>query len=156
MLVKITVENFKSFNNQAELTMISSSKIRKNNQHKTTIKKINLLKSAVIYDANESGKSNLIEILRFMKFCVTKQIPLGAKQMYGRNRIENIDKEAVFEVQITKNNKFYVYGFSVILNKKIIISEWHMNCFLVVMRKCFLKEKKASFQKKYTQIFLKK
>ncbi len=124
MLVKVTAENFKSFDTQVELTMISSSKIRKNNEHKATIKRVNLLKSAIIYGANASGKSNLIEILRFMKYCVTRQIPLEAKQMYCRNREENIDKESVFEVQIAKDNKFYAYGFSAILNKRTIASEW--------------------------------
>lgn len=124
MLIKVTVENFKSFEDQAELTMISSSKIRKNNDHKVMIKKVNLLKSAVIYGANASGKSNLIEMLQFMKFCVSRQIPLEAKLLYCRNKEANVEKESIFEVQIAKNNKFYAYGFSMILSKRIIMSEW--------------------------------
>lgn len=124
MLIKITAENFKSFDKPTELTMISSSKIRKNNEHKTTIRNVNILKSAVIYGANASGKSNLIEILRFMKFCVTKQIPLEAKQMYCRNKEENIEKESIFEIQIAKNSKFYAYGFSMMLNKRAVVREW--------------------------------
>ena len=75
MLVKVTAENFKSFEETAELTMVSSAKIRKNNEHKVTIKRVNLLKSAVVYGANASGKSNLVEILRFMKYCFLKGIP---------------------------------------------------------------------------------
>ena len=124
MLVKVIVENFKSFDEAAELTMVSSTKIRKNNDHKVTIKRVNLLKSAVIYGANASGKSNLVEVLRFMRFCVMKGIPLEAKQMYCRNKEENVSRESVFEVQIAKNNKFYAYGFSAILNQRIVTSEW--------------------------------
>ena len=124
MLVKVTVENFKSFEETAELTMVSSAKIRKNNEHKVTIKRVNLLKSAVVYGANASGKSNLVEVLRFMKYCVLKGIPLEAKQMYCRNKEENAGKESVFEVQIVKNNKFYAYGFSIILNQRAITEEW--------------------------------
>ena len=124
MLVKVTAENFKSFEETAELTMVSSAKIRKNNEHKVTIKRVNLLKSAVVYGANASGKSNLVEILRFMKYCVLKGIPLEAKQMYCRNKEENAGKESVFEVQIVKHNKFYAYGFSMILSQRTITGEW--------------------------------
>lgn len=42
MLVKVTAENFKFFDEIAELTIVSSAKIRKNNEHKVTIKRINL------------------------------------------------------------------------------------------------------------------
>lgn len=124
MLVKVIAENFKSFDNAIELTMVSSTKIRKNNDHKVTIKNVNLLKSAIVYGANASGKSNLIEVLRFMRFCVLKGLPLEAKQMYCRNKEENANKESVFEVQIVKGNKFYAYGFSAILNQRIIEEEW--------------------------------
>lgn len=124
MLVKITAENFKSFEKTTELTMVSSAKIRKNNEHKVTIKRVNLLKSAVVYGANASGKSNLVEILHFMKYCVIKGIPLEAKQMYCRNKEENASKESVFEVQIVKHNKFYAYGFSMILSQRTITGEW--------------------------------
>lgn len=124
MLVKVIAENFKSFDKQVELTMISSSKIRKSNEQRVEIKRVNLLKSAVIYGANASGKSNLIEVLRFMKYCVTRSMPLEAKQMYCRNKEENIGKESIFEIQITKNNKFYAYGFSAILNQRKITGEW--------------------------------
>ena len=123
MLVKVTAENFKSFEETAELTMVSSAKIRKNNEHKVTIRRVNLLKSAVVYGANASGKSNLVEILRFMKCCVSKGIPLEAKQMYCRNKEENAGKESVFEVQVVKHNKFYAYGFSMILNQRTITGE---------------------------------
>lgn len=124
MLVKVIVENFKSFDDAIELTMVSSTKIRKNNDHKVTIKKVNLLKSAIIYGANASGKSNFVEVLRFMRFCVLKNLPLEAKQMYCRNREENADRASTFEVQIVKDNRFYAYGFSAILNQGIIEEEW--------------------------------
>ena len=40
MLVKISVENFKSFQDATELTMISSNKIRTNASHRLKIKSI--------------------------------------------------------------------------------------------------------------------
>ena len=47
MLVKVSVENFKSFDKAAELTMISSNKIRTNANHRLKIKSTQLLKYAV-------------------------------------------------------------------------------------------------------------
>lgn len=52
MLVKVSVENFKSFDKAAELTMISSNKIRTNANHRLKIKSTQLLKYAVVYGAN--------------------------------------------------------------------------------------------------------
>jgi hypothetical protein len=124
MLVKVKVENFKSFDKEAELNMIASSKIRKHIDHKVSVKKVNLLKSAVIYGANASGKSNIIEVLKFFKFCVKNRIPVVAKRFYCRNKNENKLKESIFEVQILKNGVFYAYGFSAILDQNKIVEEW--------------------------------
>ena len=68
MLIKAIVENFKSFKNRTELSMITSNKIRDKIAHKKSINNLNLLKNAVIYGANASGKSNLIEFFRFFKY----------------------------------------------------------------------------------------
>ena len=57
MLIKISVENFKSFDKREELSMISSSKVQVNKNHRVKIKQTNLLKNAVVYGANASGKS---------------------------------------------------------------------------------------------------
>ena len=60
MLIKVSVENFRSFDDLEELSMVSSSKIQANKNHKMKIKQVNLLKNAVVYGANASGKSNLV------------------------------------------------------------------------------------------------
>ena len=70
MLVKVSIENFKSFDSKTEFTMISSNKIRSHRDHKIEIKGTALLKYAVIYGANASGKTNLVEFFRFFKECV--------------------------------------------------------------------------------------
>ena len=51
MLVKISIENFKSFDKKEELSMISSSKMQGNKNHRVKIKQTQLLKSAIVYDA---------------------------------------------------------------------------------------------------------
>lgn len=129
MLMKLSVENFKSFNELSELTMIPSNKIRKNNEHKSLIRNVGILKSAVIYGANASGKSNLIEVLHYMKHCVTNEIPVESISMFCKNQEENIKKTSTFEVQIMKNQRFYAYGFELLLSSKKIVSEWIYELF---------------------------
>ena len=45
MLIKISVENFKSFDQKEELSMISSSKMQGNKNHRVQIKQTKLFKS---------------------------------------------------------------------------------------------------------------
>lgn len=124
MLVKVSIENFKSFDNATELTMISSNKIRSNSSHKIKIKSTQLLKYGVVYGANASGKTNLVEFFRFFRDCVRNGIPMETTQMFCKNREENRDRESNFEMQLTVGDKFYAYGFSVVLSKRKITAEW--------------------------------
>lgn len=124
MLVKVSIENFKSFDNATELTMISSNKIRSNSSHKIKIKSTQLLKYGVVYGANASGKTNLVEFFRFFRDCVRNGIPMETTQMFCKNREENRDRESNFEMQLTVGDKFYAYGFSAVLSKRKITAEW--------------------------------
>lgn len=124
MLVNITVENFKSFDKKEELSMISSSKIQENKSHRIKIKQTNLLKNAVIYGANASGKSNLVKSLEFIKTVIMEGLPLESVDDYCRNKDSNKDRESVFELQFTVGDKFYAYGFVAVLSKRKIIEEW--------------------------------
>ena len=124
MLVKLSIENFKSFDSATELTMISSNKIRTNASHRLKIKSTQLLKYGVVYGANAAGKTNLVEFIRFFKECVGKGIPMEAVGMFCKNREENKERESSFEIQMTVGDKFYAYGFSVILSKRKVTSEW--------------------------------
>lgn len=124
MLVKVSVDNFKSFQQPTEMTMISSSKIRTNGDHRRKIKSTLLLKYSVVYGANASGKSNLIEFFRFFKECVQHGIPMEAAQMFCKNQKENEQKPSSFEIQFTVDGVFYAYGFSAVLSRRQITEEW--------------------------------
>lgn len=124
VLVKVSIENFKSFDSPAELTMISSGKIQSHKNHRISIKSTNILKHAVIYGANASGKSNFVDFFSFFKNTVQKQIPLAAVEWYCKNRKENKTKKSSFEIQFIQGDKFYAYGFSAILSERKITEEW--------------------------------
>lgn len=124
MLIKISVENFKSFDKREELSMISSSKVQVNKNHRVKIKQTNLLKNAVVYGANASGKSNLVAAFAFIKEVLMEGLPMGSVNDFCRNAEENKTRESVFELQFTVGDTFYAYGFSAILSRRQITGEW--------------------------------
>src|SRR3546814_3461543 len=69
MLIEFSIENFLSFKDLTTLSMVAAKSF-KEHQDSHVIgadNKLNLLKSAVIYGNNASGKSNLLEAMGFMK-----------------------------------------------------------------------------------------
>ena len=124
MLIRFSVENFKSFNDRQELVMIPAKKLKTNKEHVIALNKVSVLRNATIYGANASGKTNIIDAIRFAKHVITKKIPMEASKMYCRVFSENQEKESKFEFEIYKNGKFYAYGFSLLMSEQIIKSEW--------------------------------
>ena len=124
MLVKLLVNNFLSFENESEISMITSSKTRKKPEHKIKNKGTSLLKHAVIYGANAAGKSNLVEAFSFIQYCVEKTIPAKATTMFCKTKEENANLPSTFEITFIKGNKVYAYGFSAILQERKIVEEW--------------------------------
>ena len=124
MLIKISVENYKSFDQKEELSMLSSSKMQGNKNHRMKIKQTQLLKNAVVYGANASGKSNLVAAFAFVKTTLIEGLPVGSAADFCRNRAENKERESIFELQFTVGDTFYAYGFSAVLSQRIITEEW--------------------------------
>ena len=104
--------------------MVSSGKIQKNKDHRVKIKQTNLLKNAVIYGANASGKSNLVATFAFIRTVLMEGLPVDSVNYFCRNREENRDRESVFELQFTVGDRFYAYGFSAVLSMRRVTEEW--------------------------------
>ena len=124
MLLRISVENYKSFDQKEELSLISSSKIQNNKSHRVRVKQTNILKNAVIYGANASGKSNLVKMISFVKNTLIDGLSMNSFDDFCKNCLENKERESIFELQFTVDDKFYAYGFSAILSQRIITEEW--------------------------------
>lgn len=124
MLIKISVENFKSFDQKEELSMISSSKMQGNKNHRMKIKQTQLLKHAVVYGANASGKSNLVAAFNFIKATLLAGLPVESVNDFCRSKQTNKTRESTFELQFTVGDNFYAYGFSAILSQRRITEEW--------------------------------
>ncbi|MFM9264565.1 AAA family ATPase [Tychonema sp. BBK16] len=88
---------------------------------------LKLLKSAAIYGANASGKSNLGKSLSFMKWFMvnsSKETQSTEKINVERFRLstETEDKPSFFEIVFLIDKKKYRYGFEV--NRDRVVSEW--------------------------------
>lgn len=84
-----------------------------------------VLKSAVIFGSNASGKSNVLKILTYMRNVISSsgaQFPVvQANEPFAF--LENAaNEESLFEVEIIQNDTFYRYGFTILQGS--INSEW--------------------------------
>lgn len=124
MLVRYSVTNFLSFKEENTIEFIAGqSKGLK--EHLIHDKKISILKNAVIYGGNASGKSNFIKSISFAKKIIIK----GLKNLDTFNksfRLDEISKKepSVFQFEIKLNKKYYDYGFAINFDQKKIMSEW--------------------------------
>lgn len=128
MLIRFNVKNFLSFaereDGRTEEFSMLAGKVQKKKEHIYDDGKIKLLKFAAIYGANASGKSNLVKAIDFMKETIINGLPKGHTEKYCRVKPENKSKESYFEFEIKLGEKYYSYGFEIILNESKFISEW--------------------------------
>ena len=119
MLIEFSVGNYLSFKEIVTLSMIPT-RIR---EHATTHifqpqKEIKLLKSAIVYGANASGKTNLFKALSFMtSFVKNSSKDFQAEEAIAiepfRLSTETIDSPSFFEVVFLHDSVQYRYGFEV-------------------------------------------
>lgn len=124
MLIRFAVENFLSFGNKQRFSMLPGKGTLKSHHKSTSVKGISALKTAIIYGANASGKSNLIKALDFGRKLVlngTKVDQLISTDFFKLNN-EYLTKPAYFDFEIQHNGKNYAYGF--IFDSKEIKEEW--------------------------------
>lgn len=132
MLVEFSVGNYKSFKDVVTFSMVSSNLASKVKRLDTSNvfhykKNINLLKTAAIYGANASGKSNFVKSLIFMKNFVKNSSKesqateeIGAEQF--RLSTATDGKPSLFEIIFINNDIRYRYGFEA--DNEKIHSEW--------------------------------
>lgn len=128
MLIRFNVKNFLSFSNREdgkseEFSMLAG-KVRSKKEHIYDDDKIKLLKFAAIYGANASGKSNLVKAMDFMRRTILNGLPEGHTEKYCKANPNYREKESYFEIEIMLEQKYYAYGFEVILSQGKFISEW--------------------------------
>lgn len=123
MLIKFKVENFKSFKEETVLDMTKTN-YKEHGNSTINIGGDELLSIAAIYGANASGKSNLIDALKYMilkSYYIENTDSIKDildKDNNGIAFFANKDKPTKFEIDFI-NIREYRYGFS-IKNDKIV------------------------------------
>lgn len=129
MLLRFRVSNFQSFDELQTFSMIKGKRLKKHAEHIITEGPIPLLKYTEIFGANAGGKSNLIDAVRFARNTILLGLPNNSLRCFCRVSPDNKTKPSSFEFEIKIKNKYYSYGFSVILSEKKLIDEWLYQIF---------------------------
>ena len=132
MLIEFSVGNYRSFKEVVTFSMVaapivvSDSHLNINNLFSAT-KEIELLKSAAIYGANASGKSNLVRAISFMKEFAINSV-VGSRiaseietESYQLN-IESEREPSYFEIVFIAGTTRYRYGFEVDRQSKMALA----------------------------------
>ncbi len=129
MLIEFSVKNFRSFAEEQSLSLLKSAagELSQTNTFTTeTTGNISLLRSAAIYGANASGKSNLIRALQAMQHIVTTSASGKTGQKLSvtpfRLRSDMINKPSMFEVLCIADGVRYQYGFCATRDR--VTDEW--------------------------------
>lgn len=124
MLKRFILENFSSFRDESILDL-TAGRTEIHPEHVVDFKNVKIVKSAIIYGANASGKSNLIKSISFArKIILNGLVNVDTHKKYFRLDAQSLKKPTSFTFELAFENKFYSYGFSSILDKQEITEEW--------------------------------
>jgi AAA15 family ATPase/GTPase len=125
MLLEFSVGNFLSFKERKTLSLEASS-IRENQGSVIEKGPYKVLRSAVIYGANSSGKSNLIKALTVMRQLVIESVTTNStSELPVTSFLLSTDYEnrpSFFEILFIIEDTRYRYGFEV--DKFAVHAEW--------------------------------
>jgi AAA15 family ATPase/GTPase len=111
MLLRFKIKNFLSFHEEAVFDMFPNIKRPTFSHHIYTDIEVPLLKQAVIYGANGSGKSNFIKALIFLREFVTRENFLKSVDLDDYIfRLTNEKSQTVsFEIEFLHEDRYYLY-----------------------------------------------
>lgn len=129
MLLEFRVKNFRSFKAETVLSLVASrdSSLAETNTSETHVPALpRVLRSAVIYGANASGKSSLVRALQLMRGVVLESASLQPNQTFNVQpfRLDELSarEPTLFEVTFVLAGVRYQYGFE--FTPQRITSEW--------------------------------
>lgn len=132
MLVQFRFKNCRSFYEETVLSMqaVKDGELQEINTFPVNAKLMPkddniLLKSAIIFGGNASGKTNVIKALAYMKNVLllsASQLPIVHNNQPFAFYEDASERESLYEVELIQNETFYRYGFT--LCGGIVSSEW--------------------------------
>lgn len=128
MLINFSLTNYKTFRERAEWSMVATDDITFEEDNVAAVPEfgLRLLKSAAVYGANASGKSNLLQVLGLMRSVVRgipkvgpdESFPVEPFRLNPTTAAEPTEIEIIFLV----NGVRYRYGFEA--DTAHVVAEW--------------------------------
>lgn len=128
MLIEFEISNFRSYKDKQALSMLPSVRTRPNELAQSeTYKDIAVLRSAVIYGPNNSGKSNLLKGIRALKWLIdnSHSFNLGDKlepNEYFAFDLRTKNQPTSFKVDFIAPNKLR-YEYGLVFDKEKVLKE---------------------------------
>ncbi|EPA0453568.1 ATP-binding protein [Vibrio fluvialis] len=126
MLVYFSAENFRSIKDKVSLDLKTAPRLRRMPHHAVTPtkdKSLKVLRSALIYGANASGKSNIIKAISYSKNIITRSFTPSKKLATDPFLLcDEPKKDSSFYFEFVSNGKLYGYGIR--LNSQRIEHEY--------------------------------
>ena len=115
MLLRFKVKNFLSFYNETVFDMFPNTKREKFSHHIYMDMEAPLLKQAVIYGANGSGKSNFIKAIAFLREFVIYDNLLEYVDLdsFIFQLVPEKEKTISFEIEFFFKERYYIYNVSI-------------------------------------------
>lgn len=125
MLIRFTVENFRSFDDEAVFSLLPG-RMSKHENHIIAGQKhgIDVVKTALIYGANASGKSNLIRAMAFARDLIISGTRLKQAipvEPFRLNK-DRLTQPSRFEFEFAIGEQAYAYGFAA--DRVRVYEEW--------------------------------
>lgn len=121
MLIRFTLDNFFSFGEEKEFSLIPNRSLKTLQHHKYNNEcDFEVLKVASIYGANGAGKSNIVKSLDLLQsFICTEKIPYPLNN--SRFKFDDEKKEQTFTIEFIQDNIPFYYG--IVLSENRVTAE---------------------------------
>ena len=120
MLVNFKVKNFRSFKEKVEFSMEAAAEIVEHREsHVRNIGGYDLLKSAVLFGANASGKSNFVKALASLYLLITEPTKDANESLIANTFFGN-SQNISYQIEFIKNSKHFCYELEVNVNEVVV------------------------------------
>lgn len=127
MLVQFTIDNFRSFKEETTFSMQTAPYLKKfTNSNTFQVNPINILKSAVIFGPNGSGKTNLLEAMKLLESMILKSYRISKNKTirlpFQPFEMADIEKDyTFFSIVLFIDDK--LFNLEIKYNEEMIIYE---------------------------------
>lgn len=126
MLLSFSLRNFRSFADEQEFSMVASNRYPDHKEHLCPVPGTDerLLRTAIIYGANGSGKSNLIKAVRLVQKLIAEGTqpgkPISRQPFLFDAKVRK--EPSFFQLRFVQHERVFDYGFRITDSE--VVEEW--------------------------------